>query len=217
LPGFADEIILDHKVQNLGEFVSRTKAFRVDTAVDRAMELFWLQGYGATSLHDLLRKMRIGRQSLYDTFESKRNLYLRALDRYTALVVQHALAGMEGPSAGPADVRAFFRRLVASQRGTPALGCLMVGAAQELATTDREVALRVDAHRARMRAAFQNALTNEVPPAELPAITVQLAALADALLIAARSGAESRALGAIADVATKLATTARPYELGVPY
>ena len=67
--------------------MARTKEFDVDAALDRAIELFWAQGYEATSLNDLLDHMEIGRQSLYDTFGDKHALFLAALDRYRAKMV----------------------------------------------------------------------------------------------------------------------------------
>ena len=41
----------------------RTKEFRPEAALDAAMHLFWLKGYGATSMRDLLDGMGIGRGS----------------------------------------------------------------------------------------------------------------------------------------------------------
>ena len=46
------------------------------------MSVFWLKGYAATSTDDLLQAMKIGRQSMYDTFGDKRRLYVEALERY---------------------------------------------------------------------------------------------------------------------------------------
>jgi len=52
----------------------RPKEFDRDAAVERAMSVFWSKGYAATSTDDLLQAMRIGRQSMYDTFGDKRRL-----------------------------------------------------------------------------------------------------------------------------------------------
>ena len=60
------------------------KQFDVDAALDRAMEGFWSRGYAASSTQDLLGRMGINRGSLYDTFGSKRALFLAALRRYEA-------------------------------------------------------------------------------------------------------------------------------------
>nr|MDP9479507.1 TetR/AcrR family transcriptional regulator [Actinomycetota bacterium] len=58
----------------------RTREFEPETALQDAMELFWLKGYEATSMRDLLEGMGIGRGSFYGTFGDKRSLFLAALD-----------------------------------------------------------------------------------------------------------------------------------------
>jgi TetR/AcrR family transcriptional regulator, transcriptional repressor for nem operon len=62
--------------------MARPKEFDRDIAVERAMSVFWSKGYAATSTDDLLQAMKIGRQSMYDTFGDKRRLYVEALERY---------------------------------------------------------------------------------------------------------------------------------------
>src|SRR3981081_3787453 len=62
--------------------MARHKEFDRDEALHKAMEVFWSRGYNAASIQDLVKHMRINRQSLYDTFGDKHALYLLALDRY---------------------------------------------------------------------------------------------------------------------------------------
>jgi TetR/AcrR family transcriptional repressor of nem operon len=60
----------------------RSKEFDPDEVLDQAMELFWEQGFEATSAQDLVDHTGLNRSSLYNTFGSKQELYLRALDHY---------------------------------------------------------------------------------------------------------------------------------------
>ena len=62
--------------------MARPKEFDPEVAVDRAMDLFWRKGYGATSPNDLVAELGIGKGSLYAAFGSKRALFDLALDRY---------------------------------------------------------------------------------------------------------------------------------------
>lgn len=62
--------------------MARTKAFDTDEVLDRALRIFWRNGYEGTSMQDLVDGMQINRASLYDTFGSKEALYLAALQRY---------------------------------------------------------------------------------------------------------------------------------------
>jgi TetR/AcrR family transcriptional regulator, transcriptional repressor for nem operon len=62
--------------------VARTKAFDREEALEKAMYTFWRRGYEATSVQDLVDAMGINRQSLYDTFGDKHELYLETLEHY---------------------------------------------------------------------------------------------------------------------------------------
>jgi AcrR family transcriptional regulator len=60
----------------------RPRGFDRDTALERAMNVFWQQGYEGTSVHDLTRAMDINPPSLYAAFGDKERLYLEAIGRY---------------------------------------------------------------------------------------------------------------------------------------
>jgi AcrR family transcriptional regulator len=62
--------------------IGRPREFDIDRALERAMELFWRQGYEGTSLTDLTRELGLTRPSLYAAFGSKEELFLKALDLY---------------------------------------------------------------------------------------------------------------------------------------
>ena len=62
--------------------MARPREFDETEALDRAMEVFWKKGYQNTSLDDLQDAMGIQRGSFYNTFGSKKETYLRAIDRY---------------------------------------------------------------------------------------------------------------------------------------
>jgi len=71
----------------------RPKEFNPDDALDHAMHVFWHKGYEATSMEDLLAAMHLNRGSLYDTFGDKRQLFLKALDRYCQGIVAPSSRG----------------------------------------------------------------------------------------------------------------------------
>ena len=60
--------------------MSRNKAFNEEEVIDKAVKVFWAKGYEATSMQDLIDAMGIQRGSLYATFGSKQQLFLKSLD-----------------------------------------------------------------------------------------------------------------------------------------
>src|SRR5712671_7409104 len=76
---------MDNLVHNVYiVFTARPKEFDRDVVLKTAKELFWRKGYKGTSTEDLRLAMGIGRQSFYDSFGGKRQLYLEVLRRYNA-------------------------------------------------------------------------------------------------------------------------------------
>lgn len=116
------------------------KQFDVDAALGRAMDAFWSRGYEATSTQDLLARMGINRGSLYDTFGSKRELFMKALEHYQATYQGPKVAAAQGRTPRE-TIGALFDGLVAEALGDDGrCGCLLVNTALELAPHDEEIA-----------------------------------------------------------------------------
>jgi len=62
--------------------VGRPREFDPDLALDRALEMFWRNGYEGASINEIADAMGVSKPSLYATFGDKERLYLRALARY---------------------------------------------------------------------------------------------------------------------------------------
>ena len=50
--------------------------------VEAAMELFWLKGYGSTSIADILSRSQVNSGSLYHFFPGKQDLLIAVLEAY---------------------------------------------------------------------------------------------------------------------------------------
>jgi TetR/AcrR family transcriptional repressor of nem operon len=136
----------------------RPKQFRREDVLERAMEHFWRCGYEATSLPELLNAMGISRQSLYDTFGSKRALYLSAIEHYRATRISRALAllGREGsPIENVKAVLRFFPKLSAD---AGCRGCLVANAMVEVGSRDQEIARLLADTLELLRRGFEGAL-----------------------------------------------------------
>jgi AcrR family transcriptional regulator len=60
----------------------RPRSFDVDIALDRAVEIFWKNGYEGADLTALTEAMGINRPSLYVAYGHKRALFFKAVERY---------------------------------------------------------------------------------------------------------------------------------------
>ena len=80
--------------------IGRPREFERDDALDKAMQLFWLQGYEATGVADLCSHMGVGRQSLYNTFGDKESLFIEALRYYRKARLQPMVETLRGSGSG---------------------------------------------------------------------------------------------------------------------
>ena len=62
--------------------MGRPREFDLNDALDRAIEVFWRNGYEGASVAELCEAMGIQPPSLYAAFENKAGLFRHALDRY---------------------------------------------------------------------------------------------------------------------------------------
>jgi AcrR family transcriptional regulator len=69
--------------------------------VDAAMELFWLKGYGSTSIADILSRSQVNSGSLYYFFPGKQDLLIAVLGTYRdgirAALLEPAWKGVDDP------------------------------------------------------------------------------------------------------------------------
>ena len=155
------------------DLMARPRRFDPDEVIDRSMREFWERGYRDTSVDDLVEATGVQPGSLYNAFPGgKRGLFLRALDRYSKLVVPQKLGALEEPGAGLAELRGYFDGLVedlTTREGR--MGCLMVNSTVELAAADSEVAKVVRGHMDRLERNVSRALERARERGEVPART----------------------------------------------
>ena len=117
--------------------MARKKGFDPRQVLRVAVDVFRDFGYEKTSLDDLMDKMGVGRQSLYDTFGNKRSLYLQALDEYR-MITQADAKNLFGSGLSVRDCfRAILFGIAGESRAKIERGCMMINANLERARPDR--------------------------------------------------------------------------------
>jgi AcrR family transcriptional regulator len=100
------------------------RQFDEKQALGRAQEVFWLKGYGATSMQDLAAASGVQRGSLYNAYHDKETLFLRVFEGYADQVLAEAAEALAHRTVDQA-LHGFFDFTIASMTsGTPTRGCL---------------------------------------------------------------------------------------------
>lgn len=142
--------------------MARSREFDDETAVRAARDVFWENGYSATSLAQLQAATGLSRSSMYATYGSKRGLFERGAQSYLAEVIDPLVFPMEANSAGPEDIAAFFLAIAVFLRSPDERlarrGCFVINSVLELDELDDAAFDMVSAYRRRIRSAMVNAL-----------------------------------------------------------
>ncbi|MEO0479854.1 MAG: TetR/AcrR family transcriptional regulator [Planctomycetota bacterium] len=156
--------------------MARPRTFDEDETLDRVVDLFWSQGYQATSLQDLIATTGLPKGSLYNAFGDKRALFDKALDRYCRGVESKMRSLLE--SAPDAVVVDSWLDFLSRDLRTDAhpRGCMAMQTGAELGPHDEEIRARLAEHRkclfellkgATERAQAASALRSDLTPAEI--------------------------------------------------
>jgi TetR/AcrR family transcriptional repressor of nem operon len=188
--------------------VARPRTFEREEVVEKALGVFWRQGYQATSVQDLVEATGLNRGSLYDTFGDKHGLFLEVVEHYRSHVTAKRLARLEAPGPAREKIATFFKEVIEFSVGEGRLlGCLMTNSAIELAPHDRDTRLAVAANMAAMEATFRRVLTRarkegEIAAEKSPADLARfLTATANGLRVMAKVAPERAALRSVVRIA----------------
>ncbi|TIS57559.1 TetR/AcrR family transcriptional regulator [Mesorhizobium sp.] len=150
--------------------MGRLKQFDPEAAVAAATDLFWRQGYGATTPADLVGALGIGKGSLYNTFDNKRALFGEALRHYGDARVAALVAVLNRPGPVRARLQAALERLAAPEIAhLRRRGCLGVNTVAELGGRDEAATAIVHSIFERMERALQAAIEEGQRNGELDA------------------------------------------------
>lgn len=185
----------------------RPRSFCKDEALDRAMTVFWRQGYEGASMTDLTQAMGINSPSLYACFGSKEGLFKAVLDRYD----QRRVVFMEQVLAAPtaAEVAETFlygvAEFAADTSGKNPPGCLMLQGG--ISCGDAQIPDVLAKHRAEkeamLRVRFEQAKQNGdlCDKANPAALARYLSAMANGICVQAAAGAPAKELREVATLA----------------
>src|SRR3954451_19215843 len=135
--------------------MARLREFDYDKVLDGGLQLFWREGYEATSLDGLLEKTGLSKSSFYGAFGSKHDMLLVSLDRYIDTVMQANIDDLRRGPARQAIIRSFGKILGFAPSSRV---CFLHVCAAELAGHDQLVRTRVRRGLELLREAYRDAI-----------------------------------------------------------
>jgi TetR/AcrR family transcriptional repressor of nem operon len=124
--------------------LGRPLEFDPEVALDAAVQVFWRQGYEATTMTDLLAAMSLSKSSLYQTFGSKQQLFERCLARYVDWLSAKMAKELAGSESGRSFIEDTFQAVAnTAQQSEGARGCLIANSANEFGQREPTLAIPV--------------------------------------------------------------------------
>ncbi|PTQ12141.1 TetR family transcriptional regulator [Sphingomonas oleivorans] len=185
--------------------MARPREFDANAALDAAIGVFREHGFEGSSAAMLVDAMGIGRQSLYDTFGDKWQLYRSAMRRYGMGECAAHFEALRSGARAINGIEAMLRRVV----DTADQPCLGMGSICEFGTSRPDLT-DINASLAR---AMREAIAERVRDAQQEgdvAAGIEAGAMADFLIaaiagirIAGRGGADRATLTSLAELALR--------------
>lgn len=123
----------------------RKKQFDREEVLEKAMKVFWDNGYKATSMRMLEKGMGINAYSIYADFESKEQLFLLVLKRYLALNKSVLLKTLTDANGNITAIQQFFHDFIqAVKSGDMPNGCLFANTLVEFGATNLVIAQQLN-------------------------------------------------------------------------
>jgi TetR/AcrR family transcriptional repressor of nem operon len=139
--------------------MARPRGFDENVVLDRAVDVFWRQGYESTAIGELCSATELNPGSIYAAFGDKRGLFVAALKRYAESVSAAVIVTLDTTPSGEAAIRSYFAILVDGMvHGRRRWGCLVTNTLVEQHAADKEIAALIARHLAKLEAAFVRAL-----------------------------------------------------------
>ncbi|GAB2708701.1 TetR/AcrR family transcriptional regulator [Aliiglaciecola sp. 3_MG-2023] len=187
--------------------VGRPRAFDKQTALEKALEVFWIKGFDGASLSDLTSAMGINKPSMYSAFGNKEQLFLQAIEFYENRPCSFFKPALEQPTAYKVAEAMLLGAAKNMSDSTHPQGCVMVQGAlacsEAAAGVKEELIKRRQQSQEKVQARFELAIEQgDLPKSADPAALARyLNTIIQGISIQASSGATEAQLNEVAQLA----------------
>lgn len=193
----------------------RPRAFDDEQVLAAALEVFWRDGYRATSTRALEKELGVSQSSLYNAFGSKSRLLDHAIEHYESRLDEYLVGPLQDAVDGVDAIERFFQSLLEWITADTKRGCLVINLMAEDGGMDADITARTHRYRDRVRTALRVALQRAADRGEIDTEAIDertdlLLGMVLGLNIAVRGGARpSEVQGFLAAVVSQMAAWRR--------
>lgn len=188
----------------------RPKKFDFEEASERALELFWTQGFEGTSLSNLSEALSMNRPSIYASFGNKDALFKLTLKRYLSNQLQFVDTAIAKPTLNEVVDLLFKSEIELLTKHETPRGCLLVQAAAACSKESESIKELLSSQRkaieAKLRKRIQLAqLKKDFPMKQSPSVVAKsMMAIYEGISIQAASGSAKTELLNVAELSKKI-------------
>jgi AcrR family transcriptional regulator len=149
--------------------MARPRQFDETDVLDRALQVFWRQGYEGSSLRDLLDATGLTKSSLYTAFGCKADLFRRVVEYYHAEHLGFRRNALDEPTPRRIVERLLYGMVDLHTRPNTPPGCLETGAALSCSPENEAIRKELIQNRARFGRLLRKRLEAVKDAGPLPA------------------------------------------------
>jgi len=149
--------------------MARSIEFDREEVVQKALEIFWQEGYCNCSVSRLVKATRLQPGSLYGAFKSKEGLFLAALNYYGQQSSTNLRLCLESAATPLQGIRNFIERIGETiVSGKKQCGCFLVNTMLELSPEKEVIKQEVNKYFQAIESIIRTALISAHESGELP-------------------------------------------------
>jgi len=148
--------------------MSRTIAFNRNEVLQKAMTVFWKDGYSKSSISNLVTATNLKPGSIYAAFDSKEGLFLAALDTYAQQFIAELQVTLENAPTPLQGIKAFIEKITADVLAKDqSFGCFLVNTVLETSPEETLIIDEVNKHLKKIEGIICSTLASACKTGEL--------------------------------------------------
>ncbi len=148
--------------------MARTKEYTREDVLTKAVDLFWQQGYRASSMTDIVQATGLNTASMYKEFGDKDGLFEEALKYYRVTIMGPRIQVLtQKPNIE--GIKAFLENVINGAASGTYKGCLMMNHLAQTHTISRQAASQINEFCEEMEGLLATALGNAQSDGDIPA------------------------------------------------